>query len=750
MSKHPRNKKQSGVPEKKGGRAKKILSFLAFALINVGVIVYIAVKEFGSGASEAGKLPVHGVNLFFILAAAACFGLCILMETFKYEAMLRAAEGRSNMRAAFDVAVLGKYYDNITPLGAGGQPFQVYYLKKRGFSTGTSAALPIAGFLFLQLAFVLTAVVVFVFNGKVMQSVALRISAYIGLCFYLFLPLVIILFSLMPKTLGRIIKGFIWIFHRIHIVKDYAYTVEKTLTSLEEYRSSLVLLSKTPMLFAKIFFFSLIYQVSILSIPFFVLRAFGSDQGWLSVFCLCVFIYAAIAYIPTPGNAGAAEGSFYAIFSSLNSGYLFWAVLIWRFFCYYGFLLMGLGLYATSSIKVKRGANKRRPRRMVSSVQFADSFYPVVDGVSRVVGNYAARMNEGEYACVVCPRAPVPYRDEFGYDVIRTPAVRLPFVDYFMPCPSLKKGLKKFLKEKNFTAFHAHSPFAMGKYALKMGRKLGVPVIATFHRRYSEDVSGFGRNKLFARMLSNSMVKFYCHADEVWTSGRSTAELLKSYGYRGEIHIVGSGTDYIGEYVPDSRVRELREELGIDENKKVLLFVGSLSWQNHLKLLLETVGELKSRSDQFVLLIAGQGRNEKQIKVLAERLGLLDSVRFLGQINNRSKLLSLFAAADLFVYPSVAEEAPAVVREAAALCLPSMLATTAGAAECVSDGINGYTAENDSCHMAERIVSIFQKGDMKTVGEAARDTLPVSWEEIVREVADRYRKASKARARSAR
>ena len=70
--------------------------FLGFALINVGVIAYIAVKEFAGGENKAESVPVSQINFFFILAGIGCFALCILMETFKYEAMIRASAGKSD------------------------------------------------------------------------------------------------------------------------------------------------------------------------------------------------------------------------------------------------------------------------------------------------------------------------------------------------------------------------------------------------------------------------------------------------------------------------------------------------------------------------------------------------------------------------------------------------------------------------------------------------------------------------------
>ena len=75
--------------------------------------------------------------------------------------------------------------------------------------------------------------------------------------------------------------------------------------------------------------------------------------------CMCVFVYFSVTIIPTPGNAGAAEGSFYILFNQLDTSGLFWAMLIWRFLTYYIFLLTGLAIYGVRAIE--RVLKKRRP-----------------------------------------------------------------------------------------------------------------------------------------------------------------------------------------------------------------------------------------------------------------------------------------------------------------------------------------------------------------------------------------------------
>ena len=85
--------------------------------------------------------------------------------------------------------------------------------------------------------------------------------------------------------------------------------------------------------------------------PFFAVRTFGGDIGFIDAACMCIYIYAAITIVPTPGNSGAAEGSFYIIFSSLGTSGVFWAMLVWRFLCYYSFIVIGLLVYAVKALK---------------------------------------------------------------------------------------------------------------------------------------------------------------------------------------------------------------------------------------------------------------------------------------------------------------------------------------------------------------------------------------------------------------
>ncbi|MGI5888563.1 MAG: lysylphosphatidylglycerol synthase transmembrane domain-containing protein [Oscillospiraceae bacterium] len=353
-----------------GGKKKKtkkesFLETLIVILINVIIVGYIAMKELGGKNASENKLSLSDINFWFIACGVLCFAVAVAMETIKYKDMIFTLEKKKMNRVSFECAVLGKYYDNITPLGAGGQPFQMSYLSKRGMSNGTSGALPVMGFLSLQTAFILTALTVFISNKKVADSYpVIRVSAYVGLGFYIIIPLAIVLFALMPKTLKSVVHWGCMVLQKIHILKDGEASSEKVVRVLDEYLVSFNLLKGHRFLFLKQLGYSMIYQIAIMSIPFFMLRAFGSEAGWWSTFCTVVYVYSAITIIPTPGNSGAAEGVFYAAFSSLDGSRLFWGMISWRILVYYSWLLLGLTVVIVD--KIEDAIKKRRAKKSSS------------------------------------------------------------------------------------------------------------------------------------------------------------------------------------------------------------------------------------------------------------------------------------------------------------------------------------------------------------------------------------------------
>ena len=339
-------------PEKKKKKTR-IIWILIFIAVNVLVIGYTAIHEFGSKSPEKLNIHLSPSTFLFLLAAAGCAVGAILMETIKYLMMMKALKERVSLKAALQTATLGKYYDCITPSGIGGQPFQIYNMHKEGYGAGAAVAIPLMSFLTMQIGFIVLALFTFFVWGNIDIEPFFRAAAYFGCFCYALVPGFIILFTIKPGIATKLLILLIKLGAKVHLIKDPKAKMEGLVRSLGEYRDAIKLMSKNVSLLLRLLLCSVAYHFAIMCIPYFVLQLFNGSTSFVGTVAMTLFTYAAITFVPTPGNAGAAEGSFYIIFSEMDPSGLFWAMLIWRFFSYYLFIGFGVAVYIYNAVKAR-------------------------------------------------------------------------------------------------------------------------------------------------------------------------------------------------------------------------------------------------------------------------------------------------------------------------------------------------------------------------------------------------------------
>ena len=210
------------------------------------------------------------------------------------------------------------------------------------------------GMISIQIAFIAIALICFIFGGVAKENPVLIVTAWFGLLFFAFWPVMVAGTFLFPNLITKLVKWFVRVLGKLKIVKDRDAALEKVEDEIAEYAKSIKHILKSKGLFARVIIISLVYNFLIASIPFFVLTAFGGDVGFWSCFATTIAVMAAVYFVPTPGNSGAAEGTFFLVFSALSTGYVFWAMLVWRFFSYYIYIIMGLVIYVVMHFEKKR------------------------------------------------------------------------------------------------------------------------------------------------------------------------------------------------------------------------------------------------------------------------------------------------------------------------------------------------------------------------------------------------------------
>ena len=377
--------------------------------------------------------------------------------------------------------------------------------------------------------------------------------------------------------------------------------------------------------------------------------------------------------------------------------------------------------------------------RALCPIQFIDNYFPVIDGVTETVHHYARHMD----AVVVCPEMERHYLEgrSFPYRLLTSKTVRVPFSRYASAVPVLDAGLPKEIAAESPDIFHVHSPSLLGEYAQKLGKKMGVPVVATFHSKYYDAIFEFTKSRAISKMVTDRIVKLYERCDEVWACSEETGETLRSYGYGKPYFVMPNGTDTSYPANAEELKGRAAERFRIPRGKRVLLFVGQMIWYKNQKLILDAFRLLCDRSGDWFLVMVGTGKDEQDIARYAASLKLTEQqVLFTGQIADRELLQGVYLDADLLFFPSVFDNAPLVLREAAVLGVPTLAVEGSNAAGAIQKNVNGFLAADTPEAMSAEIFRIFREEDVHRVGRMARESIPLSWEKLIPMVLDRYRK----------
>ncbi len=367
--------------------------------------------------------------------------------------------------------------------------------------------------------------------------------------------------------------------------------------------------------------------------------------------------------------------------------------------------------------------------------ELTETYPPMQDGVGRVCWAYCQTLEKkGHTAYYIAPEDPSHSRFE-GLRTILYKGLQIPGQNYRLGVPDWSTEFRREIRQIPFDVLHIHSPFLSARVAFEIQKNNpGIPIIATFHSKYYDDAYKITHSRKISSGVVNVVLSVYRKCDAVWAVNHETAEVLRAYGYRGPIDIAPNGTD-----VPEidlERAGETRERLGIPQKKAVLLFVGQMSRKKNIHSILRAAALLKKEGEDFVLLLAGEGPDRSSLEKLAGDLNIRDCTGFLGFIRNGDELRSLYALSDLFVFPSIYDNAPMVVREAAANGTASVLVRGSCSAEGIEDGVNGFLCEDSPEDIARTIRRALPAA--REAGERARQTIPRPWDEIMTDVIDKY------------
>ena len=374
---------------------------------------------------------------------------------------------------------------------------------------------------------------------------------------------------------------------------------------------------------------------------------------------------------------------------------------------------------------------------------FTNNYKPYIGGVPVSIEHLAeALRGRGHTVYIFAPTYENQVEEPY---VIRYPS--FPIKVAGAPVPNVLTGIFiKKVRELNIDVIHVHHPAIVGNVALSIRKKLGVPVVFTYHTRYEAYLHYI--NGLEKVEQSTGFINWYLHhfcnqCDLLVAPTPGILDYLQKEQMKPPIQVMPTGIP-MENFLPEQEsVAAIRQQyLGTADY--LTCTVSRLAKEKNLDFQIRGLSclkrLLKKKGRTFRHMIIGDGPEKKKLICQIEELGLTENIIFIGNVDNQ-EIKNYQAAADAFLFTSKSETQGIVLLEAMAVGNPVVAVEVSGVRDVVKDGVNGYLTEEDTYWWAERTRMVLEEvAKREQLSQAARETAEsYSEEEVARQAEQYYR-----------
>ncbi|MBQ8108447.1 MAG: flippase-like domain-containing protein [Ruminococcus sp.] len=314
----------------------------------IGVIIWLTFRllfkgqELGEILEDLGKADL----LWVTLAGIATF-VFIAGESCIIHYMLRVFGQKTNFLSCLKYSFIGFFFSYITPSSSGGQPAQMYYMKKDGVKIGLSTLIMLLITIAYKSVLVALGAVFLIFNFHTVAEYAGDLDWLLVLGFVLNIAFISMLVAVFfkPNWARKAGIRIVNLLSGWKIVKGD--NNEKLITKItricDNYTMGSTYIRENVVTVVKIFAITLVQRMSLFSVTWLIYKAYGlSGVSFLDIITMQIMIGIAVEMLPLPGAAGITEVAFTTVFGRIFSSQLVKpAMLISRGLTFYCVLIVG-------------------------------------------------------------------------------------------------------------------------------------------------------------------------------------------------------------------------------------------------------------------------------------------------------------------------------------------------------------------------------------------------------------------------
>jgi glycosyltransferase involved in cell wall biosynthesis len=304
------------------------------------------------------------------------------------------------------------------------------------------------------------------------------------------------------------------------------------------------------------------------------------------------------------------------------------------------------------------------------------------------------------------------------------PIPRYPNLQLGLPS---RKRLEPLWTLKRPDVVHIATEGPLGWSALKVARKLKIPVTSDFRTNFHSYSSHYGVGWL-SKPIMAYLKRFHNQTACTMVPTASLSKRLSDAGFL-RLKVVPRGVD-LQRFDPAHRSETLRASWGAKPDTPVIMCVSRLASEKNLQLLVRAYAQAKLVRPDVKLVLVGDGPARAELK------GLAPDAIFAG-VQTGQALSEYYASADIFGFPSQTETFGNVVLEGMSSGLAVVAFDYAAAAETIQHGQNGLLARlNDDEGFVQRVVELTVEPDrVQRLRQAGRLTVQSwDWQQIVAQV----------------
>lgn len=315
---------------------------------------------------------------------------------------------------------------------------------------------------------------------------------------------------------------------------------------------------------------------------------------------------------------------------------------------------------------------------------FTGAYNHIADGVSRTLNRLVGYLEQHDVEVrVFAPTIDNPPVDHKG-TLISVSSMAMPGRPEYRVSGGISRSVLAEIEAFNPTLFHIATPDVLGFQALRLAKKRGTPIVASYHTHFSSYLKYYGLN--FAESFLWKYLRwFYDQCEHVYVPSKSMAAVLRMHGIEKGVRLWQRGVE-TSLFNSSRRSMAWRQSLGIQDDEVVLAYIGRLVWEKGLHIVADVIEALERRGVPHRSLIVGDG------PIFTELQERLTNTVFTGYLEGEA-LAQSYASSDIFFFPSETETFGNVTLEAMASGLPAVCADATGSRSLVDPGNTGFLVQ---------------------------------------------------------